>query len=309
MIRILTIAPDEEIYDFLRTTNHSVEELLGYSRALDYLAVHITPKQDYIVDNCGTGGSIKKTANISTASAIIASAAGIPIAKHGNYAFSSKTGSADVLEELGYKTKMTLEGYENILNDTNFTFLLAPVFHPTMQRVAQIRRQIRQKTIFNLLGPLCNPTHPQGQVIGIYDGNMLETFAEVLLAKGLERALVVHGDGLDELTTNGPNIIYEINRGKIISYILHPEELGLKQEPTVANSVTPKESADLIRGVLNGEQNQVTNTILLNAGAVIYIGKRARDIEDGIQVAREIIDSGKAKNKLDEIVIKSNEQR
>ena len=309
MSALLDDAADEQIYDFLVAMNSkeaSIDELVGFVRGIKTKATTISPKVATLVDTCGTGGDCKGTINVSTGSSIIVASTGIPVAKHGNYSVSSRSGSANVLETLGYNLHLSPERCQKMIEDECFGFLLAPQFHPAMKRVASVRKRIG-RTLFNLLGPLCNPAPVLAQVIGVYDTRLCEPFCYALKELGLRRALVVHGSGLDELSTIGETNIYELNNGKISSYRIVPEDLGFKRYKLddIAGS-SPEENAQHLRNVFNGEKGARRDILVLNAAAGIYVGNGAASLEEGIKRAEEALDKQAVSRKLSRIIEYSN---
>ncbi|EJY55027.1 anthranilate phosphoribosyltransferase [Alicyclobacillus hesperidum URH17-3-68] len=278
-------------------------EIAGFARAMRRHALHITAPASAI-DTCGTGGDGRDTFNISTTVAFIAATAGIPVAKHGNRAASSRSGSADVLQALGAEIELSTEACERLLADTNLCFLFAQVFHPAMKYAAQVRRELGFRTIFNILGPLTNPANARRQVLGVFKPSLVPTVADALLELGAEHALVVHGDGgLDELSLSGPTQVAEVRAGRIETYVISPEEVGLVRAPVSSiTGGTPAENADMIRKVLQGVKGPKRDVVLLNAGAALYVGGKAASIAEGVDLAAQLIDSGAALAKLEQFV-------
>ena len=261
-----------------------------------------------LVDMCGTGGDTIKTFNISTAASFVVAGAGVPVAKHGNRSVTSKSGSADVLEALGAKIDLQPVEVERMIEDIGFGFMFAPVFHSAMKHAIGPRKEIGIRTIFNLLGPLTNPASARAQVMGVYDEALVEPIARVLANLGVERALVVHGiGGLDEVSTFGPTRICEVDHGRMIGYVIDPEEVGLPVASVsdLAGGDSKANSA-MVRGILNGtEHGPRRDIVLLNAACGIYVGGAAGSVRDAIEVAEDSIDSGKALEKLNEYVRRS----
>jgi anthranilate phosphoribosyltransferase len=305
--KIFTDATDAQIAAFLTALKLKGEipaEIAGFARGMKKAANLIRPKvKGMLVDTCGTGGDSTGTINVSTGAAIVAAAAGVPIAKHGNYSITSKSGSADVLRELGIRIDMSPQEVEKTIENVGIGFMLAPVFHPSMKRVGQIRRDLGFRTVFNILGPLTNPAGAQGQVIGVFDGSMCETMANVLNILGTKRALVVHGSGLDEISNIGETQIVELNNGKITKYTVTPEKLGIKQA-SVNNILggAPVENARDIVDILKGKKGAKRDIIVINAGAALLVGGKADSLASGIEMAAQTIDSGKALDKLKDFV-------
>lgn len=288
----------------LRVKGETVEEILGAVRALRDNMTVVDIKDEYLIDTCGTGGDGGKTFNISTIVAIIAASGGVKVAKHGNRAVSSKSGSADVLKELGIKTDLDEIQSKKTIEEVGMGFLFAPNFHKAMKNVAKERKELATRTIFNLIGPLVNPAPIKGQLLGIYDGNLVDTVGEVLLTLGLERALVVHGDdGLDEITIADKTKVCEIKDGKLSSYYIKPEDFGMKRANIEeVSGGTPKENSEIIINILKGEKGAKRDIVLLNSGAALYVGKKVQSIKEGIELAKTLIDSGKAYSKYKELI-------
>jgi len=310
MLSILDDASDTTVYDFLIAMNKkevSVDELVGFVRGMKEKAKLLRPDVNRSVDTCGTGGDCKGTINVSTGAAIIISAAGVPVAKHGNYSVSSNSGSANVLEAWGYNLDLTPEDCQRMIETEGFGFFLAPQFHPAMKKVAPIRKQIGKRTIFNLLGPLCNPANAKAQLIGVYDESLCQKFCFALHELGVERALVVYGSGLDEISNISETTVYELNNGKITTYRITPEEFGLRRcQLNDISASSPDESARHLRGVFQGEQGPKRDILVLNAGAGIYLGKGAASLREGMKKAEETLDSQAAATKLSRIIDFSN---
>ncbi|WP_368487788.1 anthranilate phosphoribosyltransferase [Clostridium sp. BJN0013] len=292
----------------LKMKGESISEITGCAKAMRNMAVPVKLKSEYAIDTCGTGGDGGKTFNISTAAAIIAAAAGIKVAKHGNKAVSSKSGSADVLKEMGININLEKCKVEDCIDNVGMGFLFAPMYHSAMKNVASIRKELGVRTIFNILGPLTNPAFVKGQLIGVYDRKLLEPVAKTLLNLGCERAMVVHGgDGLDEITTTTVTYVCEVKDGEIKKYTLSPEDFGIKTTfyKNIAGG-TAEENAAIIMDILKGKTGPERDIVVINSAAAIYIGKKAGDLKEGILRANEIIDSGKAYAKYEEILNYSN---
>lgn len=289
----------------LKAKGETPEELLGAAKALrsHTLKVNISDNKN-LIDCCGTGGDGGKTFNISTAVAIIIASGGVKVAKHGNRAVSSKSGSFDVLEALKIKTDYTKEESEKIIEEKGMAFLLAPSYNGGMKNVGKERAELGTRTIFNMLGPLLNPAPLTGQLMGVYDEGLIETVGKVLLDLGLDRALVVHGnDGLDELTTTTTSVVCEIKDGRLSKYIFDPIEHGISlAEPKDIEGGTPKENAMIILDILRGQKGAKRDIVVLNAAAGLFAGKIVDSIAEGIKVAEELIDSGKALSKYNDLV-------
>ncbi len=293
----------------LRIQGETVEEVTGAARVMREKALHIDAGDGCVLDTCGTGGDGKNTFNISTTVAFVVAAAGITVAKHGNRAVSSGSGSADVLGALGVKIDVPKEMVERCLREVGLGFLFAPAMHGAMKYAAAPRREVGIRTIFNLLGPLTNPARASHQLIGIYDGTLIETVAQVLGNLGSERAMVVHGDeGLDEISLGGPTSVAEWKDGAVARYTLDPRDFGFDRHPAARlTSADAAESAAMVTSVLKGEPGPARDVVAFNGGAALCVGGRAETIADGIGLARERIDSGAALQKLEHLVQLTNE--
>ena len=300
---IFTDATDAQIGAFLigvKMKGESIDEIAGFARAMRGAARAIAPDvPGTLVDTCGTGGDIHNTINVSTAAAILTAAAGIPVAKHGNYAITSQSGSADVLKELGISIDLPPERVKECIEKVGIGFLLAPVFHPAMKRVAGPRRELGVRTVFNILGPLTNPAGASAQVIGVFDPALCETIARVLAILGSERAMVVHGDGMDEISNVSETTIASLEDGKVSTYTVEPEDFGFaRAKISDIAGRTPEENARDIVSVFKGEEGAKRDIVVLNAGAAILVGGKADDLESGVRKAEDVIDSGAALAKL-----------
>jgi anthranilate phosphoribosyltransferase len=305
--KIFTQATDTQIAAFLtalKMKGESPVEIAGLAKGMKRAANLIKPNiNGTLVDTCGTGGDSTGTINISTGAAIVAAGAGVAVAKHGNYSITSKSGSADVLLELGIKIDMPPKEVEKTIEKIGIGFMLAPVFHPSMKRVGQIRRDIGFRTVFNILGPLTNPASAQAQVIGVFDSSLCELMANVLNILGTKRALVVHGNGMDEISNVGETRIVELNNGKITKYTMTPEKLGVKRAMiTEIAGGAPQENARDIVEVLKGKKGAKREIIAINAGAALLVGGKADSLVSGIEMASQSIDGGEALNKLKDFV-------
>ncbi|AEF17503.1 MULTISPECIES: anthranilate phosphoribosyltransferase [Thermoanaerobacterium] len=288
----------------LRMKGESIDEITGSAKSMIENAKKLKLDSQYVIDTCGTGGDGGKTFNISTAVAIISSSAGIKIAKHGNKAVSSKSGSADVLNELGVKIDAEPEMTKKFIDEVGFGFLFAPLYHSAMKNVAPIRKELGLRTVFNILGPLTNPASVKGQVLGVYDKNLTHILAEVLLKLGCERALVVHGnDGLDEITTTTTTTVSEVRDGKVTDYTIDPNDYGIRlSKDSDIGGGDSKENAKIILDILNGEKGPKRDIVVLNSAAALYVGKAVDSIKEGVKLAEYLIDSGKALGKLNDIL-------
>ena len=265
-------------------------------------------ERDALVDTCGTGGDTSGTFNISTATAFVAAGAGVRVAKHGNRSVTSKCGSADVMEALGVNINLPPPSIAACLEEVGIAFLFAPALHSAMKYVQPARRELRLRTVFNLLGPLTNPAHATCQVVGVYSADLVEKLAEALSMLGLHRALVVHGsDGLDEITISGPTRIGEVRDGRVQTYEVTPEEFSLRRASLdeIAGGDAAM-NAKLIRDVLQGEKSPRRDVVLLNAAAALVAAGRADHLREAIPLAAKAIDSGAAAQKLEALVGFSN---
>jgi anthranilate phosphoribosyltransferase len=287
----------------LRMKGESVPEIAGAAAAMRRRSVHIRHNLEGVVDTCGTGGDGRGTFNISTAAALVAAAAGVCVAKHGNRSVSSRSGSADVLAALGVKIEIEPETSARALETVGITFLFAPILHPAMREVMPVRRELGMRTIFNVLGPLTNPAGARRQLMGVYADSLVEPIGHVLRDLGAEHALVVHGtDGLDEITTTGPTHVAEVRDGEVKTFTLEPERFGIARtrvEDLAGGG--PEENAALMRRVLAGESGPLADITALNAGAAIYVAGLAPSLEEGYGKAREVLASGAGSRKLDEL--------
>jgi len=287
----------------LAMRREAAEEIAGAAAAMRARAVAIPHHRADVVDTCGTGGDGRGSFNISTAAALVAAAAGAPVAKHGNRSVSSRSGSADVLAELGVKIDMWPKQAGAALDQLGIAFLFAPLLHPAMREVMPVRRELGVRTIFNLLGPLTNPAGARRQLMGVYAEELVEVIARVQAELGSEHALVVHGsDGLDEITTTGPTLVSEVRNGRIETYRLEPEALGLRRarlEDLLGGE--PRHNAEQMRGVLSGEDGPLADVTALNAAAALYVAGLAADLAQGLELARGALASGAAARKLEEL--------
>lgn len=293
----------------LRLKGETVDEITGAARAMRNKATKVNLNSKYVIDTCGTGGDGAKTFNISTAVSIIAAAAGVKIAKHGNRAVSSKSGSADVLEKLGFNINLDIDKAEKLIDNSGMAFLFAQKYHSAMKNVGPIRKQLGIRTIFNILGPITNPAFVNAQVLGVYSEKLTNPIANVLLKLGEERAMVVFGcDGLDEITTTTLTKVSEVRAGKIIDYYIDPEKYGFKK--SVLKDISggdAKENAEIIIEILKGSKGYKRDIVILNTAAALYVGKVAENLREGIKIAEETVDSGLAYKKLNELINLSRE--
>lgn len=301
------IATEVQIGSFitaLRMKGETVDEIAGCVSVMREKATHINVGKSVVVDTCGTGGDAKCTFNISTCAAFVVAGAGLKVAKHGNKASSSKCGSADVLKLLGVNVDADTKVVEECIQKANIGFLMAPLLHSSMKHAVGPRREIGIKTIFNILGPLTNPARATRQVIGVYDAKLTDIVAKVLKKLNTEHAFVVYGyDGMDEITTTDKTKVCELKDGKIKSYFITHDSFGIpkaKMNDFIVNS--PEESANAINAVLDGAVGPKRDIVLLNASAAIVAGGGAENLRDGVRLAAESIDSGKAKASLEKLI-------
>jgi len=293
----------------------TVEEIVGFAQAIRAAATPLLSEEgdavdvsgtgrDALVDTCGTGGDTSGTFNISTAVAFVTAGAGVRVAKHGNRSITSKCGSADVMEALGVNITLPTTRLAACLRETGIVFLFAPAMHSAMKYVQPARRDLRLRTVFNLLGPLTNPAHASAQVVGVYSPDLVEKLAEALSELGLRRALVVHGrDGLDEITISGPTKIAEVRDGNVRSYEIAPEEFGLKRAPlTAIEGGDAQQNAAIIRAVLEGERSPRRDVVVLNAAAALVAAGHADRISEAVPLAAYAIDCGHARQRLQLLV-------
>jgi anthranilate phosphoribosyltransferase len=288
----------------LRAKGETAEEIAGCAEAMRDHVIHVRPQRQDLVDTAGTGGDGQKTINISTAAALVAAAAGAGVAKHGNRAASSATGSADVLEALGFNLDLPAERIAQSIDELGFGFMFAQAHHPAMKHAGPVRRELGTRTIFNILGPLTNPAGARCQVIGVYAENLVRPIAEALVQLGSERAFVVHGaGGLDELSPVGPNTVCEVRYGAVIDRVIDPVDLGVPRcSVDDLRGGDPPENAHAIREVFQGGNGGRRNAILLNAAGAIAAAGLAEDLGEGLQIARETLASRAAEQRLDELV-------
>jgi anthranilate phosphoribosyltransferase len=295
----------------LHMKGETVEEIVGFAEAIRSAATPLAvvgnstidvsgTERDALVDTCGTGGDASGTFNISTSTALVAAGAGVRVAKHGNRSVTSKCGSADVMEALGVSITLPPARVADCLREVGIAFLFAPAMHSAMKYVQPARRELRLRTVFNLLGPLTNPAHASAQVVGVYSDDLVEKLGEALSMLGLRRALVVHGsDGLDEISISGPTRVAEVRDGQVRTYEVTPEEFALERAPIEALSGgDAAENAAIIREVLAGKKSARRDVVLLNAAAALVAAGRANHLADAMPLAANSIDSGAAVAKL-----------
>ena len=299
----------------LHMKGETVEEIVGFAEAIRAAAQPLNlhrnstvdvsgTERDALVDTCGTGGDASGTFNISTATAFVVAGAGVRVAKHGNRSVTSKCGSADVMEALGVNIHLRAERLAACLEEVGIAFLFAPAIHAAMRYVQPARRDLRLRTVFNLLGPLTNPADASAQVVGVYSAELVEKLAEALSMLGLRRAMVVHGlDGLDEITITGPTRIAEVHEGKVRSYEVTPEEFGMNRSSLAdISGGDAAENAGIVREILDGRKSARRDVVLLNAAAALVVAEKAEHLAEAVPLAARSVDSGAAAGKLAELV-------
>lgn len=291
----------------LAMKGETIEEISGCANGMRKHALQL--KHDFpVLEIVGTGGDRSNSFNISTTSSLVISAAGVPVAKHGNRAASSKCGAADVLEALGVDITVPVEQSEEMLKQIGICFLFAQKYHTSMKYVGPVRKELGIRTVFNILGPLTNPAGASMQIMGVYSEDLVVPLAKVLAKLGVTRGMVVYGqDGLDEISMSAPTTVCEIKNGEFTSYTITPEQFGLtrcRKEDLIGSN--PQENARITRSILDGEKGPKRDAVLLNAGAALYVASRAATLEEGVSLAAEMIDTGKAKEKLEAFIQASN---
>jgi len=287
----------------LRLKGETVDEITGLARTMRAKAIPV-PTDGLVVDTCGTGGDGSNTFNISTTTAFVAAGAGLKVAKHGNRAMSSQCGSADVLEALGVKIDLNAEQVQRCLNEVGIGFMFAPVFHPAMKYAAAPRREIGIRTVFNILGPLTNPAGAKAQVLGVGDESLIEKLALVLQGLGCQHALLVYGeDGLDEITITGKTHVCELKNDHIERYVVSPEDFGLPRASSDSiKGGDVKANAELLRNTISGTLGSQRDVVLMNAAAALVAGDKVETLQQGVAMAKEVIDNGSAAAKLDQLI-------
>jgi anthranilate phosphoribosyltransferase len=295
----------------LRLKGETVDEIAGCAEAMRAHVLPVHPNRRDLVDTAGTGGDGGKTFNISTAAALVAAAAGAGVAKHGNRSISSQSGSADVLEALGFDLDLSAERIAASIDELGFGFMFAPTHHPAMKHAGPVRRELAARTVFNVLGPLTNPAGARAQVVGVFSPTLVRTIAQVLAELGAHRAFVVHGAyGVDELSPAGPNLVCEVVDGGVHEREIDPADLGVPRcVPEELRGGTPAENAEAIRQVFHGGNGGRRSAILLNAAGAIAAGGHASDLREGLGYAREAVESGAAAERLEQLVAFSRERR
>lgn len=291
----------------LSLKGETIEEITGSAAGMREHCIKLLNDED-VLEIVGTGGDGSNSFNISTTSSIVIAASGVKVAKHGNRAASSKCGAADVLEALGIKIDVSPKKSATILNKINICFLFAQNYHIAMKYVAPVRRELGIRTVFNILGPLTNPAGANMQVMGVYEEALVEPLAEVLSNLGVKRAMVVYGqDGLDEISLSAPTTVCEVKDGNYTSYTITPEQFSMtrcQKDDLIGGS--PEYNAKITRDILRGVKGPKRDAVLLNAGAAIYIAGRTKTMQEGIDLAAQLIDEGKALTKLDEFIKETN---
>jgi anthranilate phosphoribosyltransferase len=293
----------------LRLQGETIEEITAFATVMREKGIKIKPERD-VIDIVGTGGDEVGTFNISTTSAFVVAAGGVPVAKHGNRSVSSKSGAADVLEKLGTNLMLTPGQNEEILNQTGMCFMFAPVYHSSMKYAAPVRKEVGIRTVFNILGPLSNPAAATMQLLGVYDRKLAHPLAQVLSNLGVTRGVVVCGmDGLDEITLTGETTVHEIRNGEITYYTITPEEFGFRRcELAELIGGTPEDNAKITIDILQGiEKGPKRDVILMNAGMCLYLGLDGITLKEGVEMAADMIDSGRAYQKFQEFTKATNE--
>ncbi|MFA5104326.1 MAG: anthranilate phosphoribosyltransferase [Candidatus Margulisiibacteriota bacterium] len=305
MTGIATPSQIASLITALRIKGETSEEITGFAKIMRAHAVKLSPKADYFVDTCGTGGDVSGTFNISTVASFIAAGSGVVIAKHGNRAVSSKCGSADLLEKLGVMIDIPPEKVASCIDSVGLGFIFAPAFHQAMKHATPTRKEIGIRTIFNILGPVSNPANTKGQLMGVYSEKLTLVMAEVLKNQGCETAMVVYGtDGIDEISISGSTKVSHLSGGIIKEYFVEPENFGIKKQPLSSISGgSSEENAGITKNILEGkEKGARRDVVLLNAAAAIVVGKKAADIKEGLELAKRSLDSGAALDKLKKLI-------
>lgn len=291
----------------LSAKGETIEEITACAAGMRARALPVEYTDD-LLEIVGTGGDGSNSFNISTTSSIVIAAGGVRVAKHGNRAASSRSGAADCLEALGVNISLSPGQCVSLLQNVGICFLFAQTYHSSMKYVGPVRKELGIRTIFNILGPLTNPAHANLQVLGVYSEEMVEPLAHVLHNLGVRRGMVVYGqDKLDEISLSSPTTVCEFNGDEFTTYVIHPQDFGLTPcEKSELVGGTPQENAQITLDILNGAKGAKRDAVLLNAGAGLYVAGKAASLEDGVRLAAELIDSGKAMAKLQEFILESN---
>jgi anthranilate phosphoribosyltransferase len=305
------VVPDALVAGFLvalKLKGETAAELTGGVRAMRKRARALDLNGGGVLDTAGTGGDGAGTFNISTAAAIVAAAAGVPVAKHGNRAISGRVGAADVLERMGVRIELDPAGLARCVKEAGICFVFAPAYHPVLARLAVLRRTLGIRTVFNLMAPLANPALPRYQLLGVAEPRLLRPMAEAIAALGAEHAIVMHGnDGLDEISTGASTSIVEVKSGDVCEYQVQPEMFGIKRSsPANFLSADVKEATEIMRRTLAGDDGAAHDVVALNGGAAIYVGGGAESLGVGVDAARRILDSGRALETLEKLRRVSN---
>jgi len=303
-------ATNAQIASFLtamRMKGETIEEITACATVMREKCTKIRPNKD-VLDIVGTGGDEANTFNISTVSAFVVSAGGVPVAKHGNRSVSSKCGSADLLEALGVNIALTAEQSAQTLEKIDICFMFAPTYHTSMKYAAPVRKELSVRTIFNILGPLSNPAGANMQLLGVYDENLVEPLARVLANLGVKRAMVVHGhDGLDEVTLCSTTTICEVNNGRLNSFFISPEQFGLKRcQPSDLVGGDPQENARIAKDVLMGQKGPKRDVVVLNSALCLYMSHNHITLRECVKMAEDLIDSGAANAQLQKFITMTN---
>ena len=287
----------------LRLKGETIDEITGFVQAMREKATRISCKSKNLVDTCGTGGDCRGTFNVSTISAIVAAGAGCNVAKHGNRSVSSQCGSADLFMKLGVNIEVNPEKVGQCIDENGIGFLFAPMLHIAMKYAIGPRREMGVRTIFNILGPMTNPAGAKRQLLGVFDESIMESMVNTLRKLGSEHVMIVHGeDGLDEITLTGKTTVYELKDGRIKKYVLEPEDVGLERfHLAKLKGGDPDRNAEIAIQILEGKKGPAKDFVLMNAGAVIYVGGMASSLREGIKKARNSIDSGEALKRLEKL--------
>ena len=292
----------------MRMKGETIDEITACAVAMRKCGAKLKHSGD-VLDIVGTGGDHANTFNISTVSSIVISAAGVPVAKHGNRSVSSKCGSADVLEALGVKIDIPVSKSERILEEIGICFMFATHYHPSMKYAAPVRKELGVRTIFNILGPLSSPANANYQLLGVYDENLVKPLARVLKNLGLKKAMVVHGhDGLDEITLTTSSTVCEVNNGNLNSFFLDPHQFGFEYcQPEDLIGGSPQENAEIARRILGGEKGPKRDIVILNSAVCLYMFYNNFTLRECVKIAEEVIDSGRAMEQLSKFIMLSNE--
>lgn len=289
----------------LRMKGETGEEISGLVKGMMDKRVSFSVSHRFLADTCGTGGDGKKTFNVSTCTAFVVAGAGVPVAKHGNRALSSSCGSADVLEALGARIDLPPEGVRECIEETGFGFLFAPLFHPAMKYALGPRREMGIRTVFNILGPLANPLSARIRILGVFHPRLLELLPRALITLGVKRAYLVYGEeGLDEVSLGGRTEVLQIKEGREERFSVFPEDFGLRRRvgEKLIRGGSPERNARILKSVLEGEKGPFRDMVLLNSSLCLMAAEKAKDFKEGVKVAQESIDSGRAKEKLEHFV-------